>query len=327
MSKEKIKTVANLVGATIGRPHFEGKAQKGITLIALVITIIVMLILVGVTISVSLNGGLFTTAKQAEDETQIAQEKEQLLMAVMGALGEDGKVNQEKLDSNLPEGFTGSNLQYTSKTGNVFKVSGNGSITLETDSNEDTGVTISPKKETYTVGEEVTIGNEHFFVIADDTEKVTLLAKYCLNLAGTAQLNGTNNETNYAFSSEPYWEADGMEGLDLNEYRVPDGVTSVITTAKEYGLTVTGNKTEGRLLRKDEANALKAECLGIICGNSYDAVDGFLNYWLGTVQGNATLGYKNIYNLLGAASGIIQMDQYSMNWGVRPVLEISKADL
>ena len=43
------------------------KEQKGITLVALVITIIVMLILVGVSITVALNGGLFTNAKDAAD--------------------------------------------------------------------------------------------------------------------------------------------------------------------------------------------------------------------------------------------------------------------
>ena len=113
------------------------KSKKGITLIALVITIIVMLILVGVTVTVSLNGGLFTTAKGATEETQIAQEKEELLMAAMGALGEDGKVDLDKLDNNLPEGFTVSNGIYTSKTGNTFTVSENGSITLVGGSNEE----------------------------------------------------------------------------------------------------------------------------------------------------------------------------------------------
>ena len=38
------------------------KGQKGITLVALVITIIVMLILVGVSVTVALKGGLFKTA-------------------------------------------------------------------------------------------------------------------------------------------------------------------------------------------------------------------------------------------------------------------------
>ena len=46
------------------------KEQKGITLVALVITIIVMLILVGVSITVALKGGLFTTAKDAANNTK-----------------------------------------------------------------------------------------------------------------------------------------------------------------------------------------------------------------------------------------------------------------
>ncbi len=107
------------------------KENKGITLIALAITVIVMLILVGVTISISLNGRLFTTAKQATDETQIAKEKEELLMAALGVLNKNGEVELSKLDSSLPEGFTGSNGQYTSsKTGNIFTVTEDGTITL-----------------------------------------------------------------------------------------------------------------------------------------------------------------------------------------------------
>ncbi len=55
------------------------RKNKGITLIALIITIIVMLILVGVSVNVALNGGLFDTAKQAVQEQEKAQEKENLI--------------------------------------------------------------------------------------------------------------------------------------------------------------------------------------------------------------------------------------------------------
>lgn len=48
------------------------KEQKGITLVALVITIIVMLILVGVSVTVALKGGLFDTAKSAASQTNAA---------------------------------------------------------------------------------------------------------------------------------------------------------------------------------------------------------------------------------------------------------------
>ena len=53
------------------------KNNKGITLIALIITIIVMLILVAVTVTVALNGGLFSTAKQAASGTQREAEREE----------------------------------------------------------------------------------------------------------------------------------------------------------------------------------------------------------------------------------------------------------
>ena len=53
------------------------KGQKGITLVALVITIIVMLILVAVTITVALDSGLFTTAKDAGNNWVAEQESEE----------------------------------------------------------------------------------------------------------------------------------------------------------------------------------------------------------------------------------------------------------
>ena len=51
--------------------------NKGITLIALVITIIVMLILVMVTVSAAINGSLFNYAKKASGDTKAEIEKEQ----------------------------------------------------------------------------------------------------------------------------------------------------------------------------------------------------------------------------------------------------------
>lgn len=52
------------------------KKNKGITLIALVITIIVMLILVAVTINIAVNGGLFGYAGKAARKTEEAKNDE-----------------------------------------------------------------------------------------------------------------------------------------------------------------------------------------------------------------------------------------------------------
>ena len=52
------------------------KGQKGITLVALVITIIVMLILVGVTVSIALNGGLIQKAQSAGSQWESAEQSD-----------------------------------------------------------------------------------------------------------------------------------------------------------------------------------------------------------------------------------------------------------
>ena len=57
--------------------------EKGITLIALIVTIIVLLILASVSIAM-LTGenGILIQAKKAKEETKIASEKEGLLLSV-----------------------------------------------------------------------------------------------------------------------------------------------------------------------------------------------------------------------------------------------------
>ncbi len=123
MQKQKLNANSVGVNAHID-PH-----SKGITLIALIITIIVMLILVGVTIAVSLNGGLFSKAKQAKTDTQTAIDEEQKLAS--GQIEIDGVwydsmedyLNNKPLIE-LPEGIkVGDYVNYTPDEG-TYKVSG-----------------------------------------------------------------------------------------------------------------------------------------------------------------------------------------------------------
>ena len=78
--------------------------QKGITLIALIITIIVMLILVGVTINVALNGGLFEKAREASTKMQRETEREELVSIMIGAYNNSGKFDINNAINNLPDG-------------------------------------------------------------------------------------------------------------------------------------------------------------------------------------------------------------------------------
>ena len=75
---------------------------KGITLIALVITIIVLLILAGVTIA-TLTGenGILLKATEASNKTEEENAGEEVKIAVMGSIGTNGELENEVLKENL----------------------------------------------------------------------------------------------------------------------------------------------------------------------------------------------------------------------------------
>ena len=85
-----------------GKGNNKDMRQKGITLIALVITIIVLLILAGVTIA-TLTGdnGILTKAQEASDRTGEANAREQVQLAVAGSYGTDGEINYDDLNNEL----------------------------------------------------------------------------------------------------------------------------------------------------------------------------------------------------------------------------------
>ena len=92
------------------------KERKGITLIALVITIIVLLILAGVSIAM-LTGenGILNQANKAKTETEYKGAEEKVKLAIMGARADDGQMTVEELTREI--GYQGGTL-----TGDAFPV-------------------------------------------------------------------------------------------------------------------------------------------------------------------------------------------------------------
>ena len=126
--------------------------NKGITLIALVITIIVLLILAGVSLSmISGENGILTKSQEAKETHLEASEKEEIGLAVSDArIGEDGyqPLTQENLQAALDGIATGydaegieesTDFKVTSPTGRVYTVSGDGKTISKT------GEDLSPK--------------------------------------------------------------------------------------------------------------------------------------------------------------------------------------
>ena len=78
------------------------KKNGGITLIALVITIIILIILAGISVA-TLTGdnGLFSRAKQAKENSKYSSIEEEVKLAVNASYDNTASLNKEMLKENL----------------------------------------------------------------------------------------------------------------------------------------------------------------------------------------------------------------------------------
>ena len=104
LSKGKIKKI---------REKNSNKKEQGITLIALVTTIVISLILASITIgAVTSDNGILRNANDAKEQTEIANEKEVVDRAVVQVMGKNKRGNlvrselQDELDKITGEGET-----------------------------------------------------------------------------------------------------------------------------------------------------------------------------------------------------------------------------
>ena len=85
------------------------KENKGITLVALIVTIVILLILAGISISTLTNTGIFEKVQEAKRKTEEENKEEQRKIAQMEAL-----INKEKTTYKgitIPEGFTPTKIE------------------------------------------------------------------------------------------------------------------------------------------------------------------------------------------------------------------------
>ena len=135
--------------------NFKGRREKGITLIALVITIIVLLILAGVTIA-TLTGdnGILTKANEAKTITNEKDEEEQIEIGYTEYLMADQ--TGEKVDFKVSEatviGKEGDWKIKFNKTGKEYYFDGE-TITKATWKQEEDTITNIETKQTLKVGD------------------------------------------------------------------------------------------------------------------------------------------------------------------------------
>ena len=161
---------------TVGTVHTHTdrlkKENKGITLIALVITILILLILAGITIA-SLTGenGLINRAANAKEQTEIAQEKEILQQAALSAMGKSksGYVDKADLDIELSKYSeiketkdATEGIEVTFKSGRMYTVNANGEVAQKTPR-----IYSDEVKAALTEGKYVTYNGETYRVLYD----------------------------------------------------------------------------------------------------------------------------------------------------------------
>lgn len=122
--------------------------NKGITLISLVVTIIMLLILAGVTIATLIgNNGILNKAKKAKEETLLASEEELRRLTILEA--ETNLENQTYTDKNgdvatIPAGFAVSQVEGE----NIIK---DGLVIIDTNENEFVWIPVENPNEMYGV--------------------------------------------------------------------------------------------------------------------------------------------------------------------------------
>ena len=161
--------------------------NNGITLIALVITVIVLLILAGVTIA-TLTGenGILTRASDAAERTEIGAEKEGISVAYVGVLArKNGETNINADDMN--EEFSKNNTNAEAKDGikiyfpdsqRWYKIDSKGNITGPYASEDEMGTTLGDVYTDEMIGQKVTYssnGQSNWIIFGKDESGNVLL--------------------------------------------------------------------------------------------------------------------------------------------------------
>lgn len=111
--------------------------NQGITLIALIVTIVVLLILAGVTISaISGNESVMEKAQEAKEKTDISNEKEAIQLAVVNVIAKTSnisEIDENELETELSDSTTsitkdGDHWDVTGNTGTEYIIKDDGTV-------------------------------------------------------------------------------------------------------------------------------------------------------------------------------------------------------
>ena len=185
-----------------------------------------------------------------------------------------------------------------------------------------------------TVGTDIQIGNEHFYVISSDSSKVTALARYNLDVnagsyiyKGTGKQDfhvlGSKNNSVYGtlvYSTSSYWDST-CTSYPCEVYGSQSSLYTYVSNYKTY-LTGLGAKIlNARLITYDELQTLGCNAGGSNACSNAPAWVSNTSFWTGTA-------IRSMYIWMLDGSGYLGNYGYyatANTYGVRPVIEIPRS--
>lgn len=245
------------------------KKEKGITLIALIITIIVLLVLAASTIGILTNQGILSRVSSARDTQVIEQEKEAIKLgyneyqiAKHEKAAENPELKVENADVKGSEAKGGWTITFTNTTGNVYTLDENGNIDLVENNSEDEIARIKAGYEAYR--------NPQV-----NQEDLDLLTQYCIG----------NNDKD--LMKDVIEIQDDNSGTFINRSPIPNASKELIYTDMKFVEGDEGYEILTYFNYKDNEYKL-------VSGWGYEMVDGSysVKYPTKRVELNAVLGVE-----------------------------------
>ena len=298
------------------------KNNKGITLVALIITIIVLLILAMVSIRLVMNGGIIDKSKSAVDKYSEEEIGEQLKLAYS-----EYQMSQ----------YTGTPIDIQAKLREIY-----GNDVTATLANGKLTATIKGKKYDYDIatgiseqfndpfdygaktkadaapGNEISITDgtktEYFTVISNTNGTILAMPKYNITLTEDHPVQSSSAGTT-TFSSSSYWsQTEGWNsGAVGNEVDIDMTNSNIQKYINAYKDTLEDMGAKGITVRAAKRSEIASNVTSAVRNPGQTGT-----FWLGS--GNSGSGY---YVWHVDSNGDISNMEYNYDLGVRPVIIIS----
>ena len=185
--------------------------------------------------------------------------------------------------------------------------------------------TTEPVYQTYEVGDEIALGNEHFYVISDNENTVTALARHNITLDNVPVQSDSAKTT--TFSSSNYWVKSGNLSSEYGDsypsfvYDSNSKLYSYVQNYQTYLKNLGYESVLASLLSYEQAVSLGCDANSKSCSNAPNFLTT-TKYWLGSAGINT-----DVYNI--KTNGKFEYNLYLtlLTYGIRPVITIDKNEL